>query len=83
MIMITKGLHSDLSVMILVYLHEFLGSSLRSKSVLWQHQGLCDHSKCLSFLKVEQLLDCTLHTEKCACLAMLIHTVDLTYIYDA
>lgn len=65
--------------MVLVYLCQFLGSSPWSKSVLWQCQGICDHSKDLSLIKVEQFLDCTLHTEKCARLTVLIHTVDFTY----
>lgn len=68
----------DETMLILVYLHKFLGSSLWSESVLWQHHGLCDHSERLSFLKVEQFLYCTLHAEKSACLAKFINTVDLS-----
>lgn len=65
--------------MILLYLHKFLCSALGPKSVLRQHQVLSDDSQRLSLLQEDQLLDCTLHSEKCARLAMFIHTVDLTF----
>lgn len=70
-------------MIILCYLHKFLSSTLRPETVLRQHQVVGDDSQRLSFLKEDQLLDCTLHSEKHVCLAVLVHTVDLTYIRDA
>ena len=61
------------------YLHQFLGSPLRSQSVLRQHQCLRDNPQHIPPLQLAELLDGASHTEHGAAPASLVHTVHLAW----